>query len=118
MTLETAGAFFAGATFLANDLAGAFFALAIDLAAAFLAGRTLPCFRGLVDLTGFADLASFAGFAGFRDAVFAAVARFALGFAALAFTGRFAVFADAPRLAERDEDRRRPFVRLLLICRL
>ena len=107
MTLETAGAFLAGAVFLASDLAGAFFALAIDLAAVFLAGRSLA---------GLASFADFACFAGFREAVFAAVARFALGLAALVFTRRFAVFADAPRLADRDEDRRRPFVRLLLIC--
>jgi hypothetical protein len=109
LTLETAGAFFAGAVFLASDLGGAFFPLAIERAAVFFAGRSFK---------GFLAFAGFACFAGFREAVFAAVARFALGFAAFAFTGRFAVFADRPRLADRDEDRRRPFVRLLLICRL
>lgn len=95
MTLEGA-AFFAGAGLRAGVLAEAFFVFATDLGAAFLAGRT--------------DLA------GLRDAVFAAVARFALGFAAFALTGRFAVFADAPRPVERDPDRLSPFVRLLLIC--
>jgi hypothetical protein len=53
--------------------------------------------------------------AGFRVAGFAAGARLAFGFAALALTDRFA--ADALRPTARDEDRRRPFVRLLLICR-
>jgi hypothetical protein len=93
LTLETA-AFFAGAAFRATVLAGAFFGLAADLAAVFLTGRS---------------------FAGLRDAAFAAGALFAFGFAAFVFTGRFAVFADAPRPVERDPDRLRPFVRLLLI---
>ena len=97
MTLEAA-AFFAGAGLRAGVLAAAFLVLATDLGAAFLAGRT--------------------GLAGLRDAVFAAGARFALGFAAFALTGRFAVFADAPRPVERDPDRLSPFVRLLLILSL
>ena len=93
MTLETA-AFFAGAALRASALAGAFFAFATDLEAVFLTGRS---------------------FAGLRDAALAAGARFAFAFAAFAFTGRFAVFADAPRPVERDPARLRPFVRLLLI---
>jgi hypothetical protein len=95
LTLDTA-AFFAGAALRASALAGAFFAFAADLGAVFLTGRSL---------------------AGLRDAAFAfaAGARFAFAFAAFAFTGRFAVFADAPRPVERDPDRLRPFVRLLLI---
>jgi len=93
LTLDTA-AFFAGAALRASAFAGAFFAFAADLEAVFLTGRSL---------------------AGLRDAAFAAVARLAFGFAAFAFTGLFAVFADAPRPVDRDPDRRRPFVRLLLI---
>lgn len=93
MTLEAA-AFLAGAVFRLATFAGAFLALADDLVV--LAAAL--CLTGL------------------RDAVLAAVARLALGFAAFALTGRLAVFADALRPAERDADRRRPFVRLLLIA--
>jgi hypothetical protein len=88
--------------------------------AAFLAGAVLRlatflgAFRAFAD--SLVDLAAGRCFAGLRDAVLAAVARLALGFAALALTVRFAVFADALRPAERDADRRRPFVRLLLIA--
>jgi hypothetical protein len=63
--------------------------------------------------------AFFAGlaFAGFRAGVFAALARLALGLAAaLAFTARFAVFFDAARAVDLGVDRRKPFVRLLLMC--
>ena len=87
-------AFFATAAALRVSFAGAFFAFATDFGAVFLLGRS---------------------FAGLRDAAFAAGARFALGLAAFAFTGRLAVFADAPRPVERDPDLLRPFVRLLLI---
>jgi hypothetical protein len=96
LTLDTA-VFFAGAALRASALAGAFFAFAADLEAVFLTTRSL---------------------AGLRDAVFAAGARLAFAFAVFAFTGRFAVFADAPRPVERDPARLRPFVRLLLILRL
>ena len=93
MTLETAGAFFAGAVFRLAILAGAFFAFATDR----LAGLTATFLAGL------------------REVALAAVARFAFGLAAaFALTARFAVFVPA-RPGERDADRRRPFVRLLLI---
>jgi hypothetical protein len=95
LTLETA-AFFAGASLRLSALAGAFFVFATALGAVFLAGRS--CLEGL------------------RDAALAAGARFAFAFAAFVLTDRFAVFADAPRPVERDPDRFRPFVRLLLIC--
>ena len=76
--------------------AAAFFVLASDFCAeAFLAGRSLAVLR-----TG----------------VFAALARWAFGLEVLVFTTRFAVFADARLAVERDVDRRKPFVRLLLMC--
>jgi hypothetical protein len=81
-------------------LAGAVFRLATFLEA----------FRAFAD--SLLDLAAGRCLAGLREAVFAAVARLALGFAALALTARFAVFADALRPA----DRLKPFVRLLLIA--
>ena len=93
MTLATA-AFFAGGALRLSVFAGLFFDFATDFVAVFLTARSL---------------------AGLREAVFAARARFALGLAAFAFTDRFAVFADAPRPVDRDPDRLRPFVRLLLI---
>jgi len=96
LTLETAAAFLAGAVLRLATFAGAFLAFADDLVV-FAGDRCL---------------------AGLREAVFAAVARFALGLAAFALTARFAVFVDALRPAERDADRRRPFVRLLLIAHL
>lgn len=75
--------------------AAAFFVLASDFCAeAFLAGRSLAVLR-----TG----------------VFAALARWAFGLEVLAFITRFAVFADARLAVERDVDRRKPFVRLLLM---
>jgi len=47
---------------------------------------------------------------------FAAAALLAFGFVAgLAFTGRFPAFADALLAEDREVDRRKPFVRLLLI---
>lgn len=54
-----------------------------------------------------------------RAAGLAAVARFALGLeAGLALTARFAVFAEARFAEVRAVDRRKPFVRLLLILGL
>jgi hypothetical protein len=97
LTLDGA-VFFAGADLRPAVLAATFF-LFTGLLAIFLAARSV--------------------LAGLRDADLAAGARFALAFTALALalTGHFAVFADAPRPVERGADRRRPFVRLLLICR-
>jgi hypothetical protein len=92
LTLEVA--FLAGAVFRLATFLGAFLAFA-DSLVVFVAVRS---------------------FAGLREAVFAAVARLALGLAVLALTARFAVLADAPRPVERDPDRRMPFVRLLLIA--
>ena len=64
-----------------------------------------------------AFLAGLAFGAGFLEAVLVAVALLALTLeAGLALTLRFAVFADARLAAERAVDRRKPFVRLLLIC--
>lgn len=99
----TLGLTFPTATFLAAafrvaGLVAAFLALVVDLVleAAFLAGRAL---------------------AGRRTAAFATGARFAFCFADdLAFTARFAVFAADGFALERDADRLKPFVRLLLIC--
>ena len=52
----------------------------------------------------------------FRAGAFAAVALLALGFEAVfALTARFAVLAEVRFAADRDVDRRKPFVRLLLI---
>ena len=93
MTLATV-AFLAGAVFRPATFFGTFLTLADDFVA-FAADR---CFASL------------------REAVLVAVARFALGFAAFALTARFAVFAAALRPVERDDDLRRPFVRLLLIA--
>jgi hypothetical protein len=99
LTLETA-TFLAGAAFRAAGFGAAFFAFAtgLDFAAAFFAAA----FTGLRAIG--------------RAGDFAAVARFAFGLAAaLAFTARFAVFADAPFVFERVEDRRKPLARLLLM---
>jgi hypothetical protein len=93
LTLEAA-AFLAGVVFRLATFLGAFLVFADDLLV-FAAGRCLV---------------------GLREAVFVAVARLAFGFAAFVFTARFAVFADALRPVARDPDRRRPFVRLLLIA--
>ena len=90
----------AGVAFRATGFGAAFFAFAagFGFGAAFLA-------------------AAFTGFlATGRDDDFAAVARFAFALAAgFAFTARFAVFADAPLVFERVEDRRKPLARLLLM---
>lgn len=99
MTLETAaffGAVFFGAAFL-TGLEAAFLPLLVYLLeAVFLVDRA------------FGEI--------FRAGPFAAVARFALGLeAGFAFTARFAVLADARFAADRVVDRRKPFVRLLLI---
>jgi hypothetical protein len=95
LTLETGAAFF-GAVLRAAVLGAAFFVLAagLALAAVFLAAAV---------------------FAALRATGFAAAARRAFGFeAAFALTTRFALFA-AGFTFERDVDRLRPFVRLLLM---
>lgn len=82
----------------AKDFGVAFFALAgaLVFAAVFFAARA---------------------FAGFRAEAFAVTARWALGFDGdLALTARLVVFADAVLTFERDVDRLKPFVRLLLMC--
>jgi len=95
LTLDTAAAFF-GAVLRATVFAAAFFVLAtgLDFAVAFLAAVSLAAF--LPD-----DLAAVALWALGLDGDFALTARFAL-FAGFAF--------------ERDVDRLKPFVRLLLMC--
>ena len=95
LTLDTAAAFF-GVALRATVFGAAFFALTagLDFAAAFLAAVGLAAFR-VVGLAAEALLAL--GF----DGDFALTARFAL-FAGFAF--------------ERDVDRLKPFVRLLLMC--
>jgi hypothetical protein len=94
LTLETAA--FLGAAFLVG-LGAAFLRLLVYLVeAVFLVGRA---FGALL-----------------RAGLFAAVALFAFGFeAGFAFTARFAVLADARLAVDRAADRRKPFVRLLLI---
>jgi hypothetical protein len=98
LTLETA-TFFAAAVLRAAGLGAGLlaFAVAFGLAAAFRA----------------AALRAAAGLA----VGLAAAARFAIGFAATRFalTARFAVFAVAFFAFERVGDRRKPFVRLLLM---
>lgn len=60
--------------------------------------------------------AAFDGFlASGREGDFAALARFALGLAVVAFATRFAVLAGARFVFERDAGRRTPFARLLLM---
>jgi hypothetical protein len=96
---------FATATFFAaalraNGFAAAFLVLVADFAFAadFFAALSL------------ADLA------GFRADAFAVTALLALGLEGdLALTGRFAVLSDADFALERDVDRLKPFVRLLLM---
>lgn len=98
LTLETAATFFAEAlrvTGLAVDFVAAFFDLVADFpfAAVFFAARTGAALRA-------GDFA----------------ARLAFGFEAdFALTTRFALFAAVFAL-ERDVDRLKPFVRLLLMC--
>ena len=94
--LTATGAFF-GAALRAKGFGAGFFALtaALDLATAFLAGRVLA--------------------ATLRADGLAAAARLAFGLeAGFALTARFAVFAAGFAL-ERDADRLKPFVRLLLM---
>ncbi|HWF90397.1 MAG TPA: hypothetical protein VN659_16245 [Pyrinomonadaceae bacterium] len=96
MTLETT-TFLAAAALRATGLGAAFlgFAVALDFAAAFFAGRS---------------------FAEVRAEDFAAAALLALGLEGdFALTARFALFA-AGLAFERDVDRLNPFVRLLLMC--
>ena len=94
LTLEGA-TFFAGAFLAATFCTFLVFVGRLG-ATVFLAGRLLP--------------------AVFRTTGFAAAALLALGLVAgLAFTARFAFFADAFFAEDREVDRRKPFVRLLLI---
>ncbi len=95
LTLDTAATFF-GAAFRATAFGAAFFALAasFDFDDAFLAA---------------------AGFAAFLVVSLVAVARWALGLEGdFALTARFALFAGFA--FDRDVDRLKPFVRLLLMC--
>jgi len=96
LTLETDGAAFFGAALRAAGFGAAFFALTadLDLAAAFLAEAVFTALRG----TGLAA---------------AALRAFGLE-ADFVLTTRFALFA-AGLTFERDVDRLRPFVRLLLM---
>ena len=99
MTLETT-AFLADAALRATGFVAAFFGFAVDLdfAAVFLAGRSLAAVFEAV------------------RADFAAVALMALGLEGdFALTARFALFA-AGLAFERDVDRLNPFVRLLLMA--
>ena len=103
MTLETSAflvvAFFAAG--LAAAFEATFFFVATFIATTFLVGLPLA-FVGVL-----------------RAAGLAAVARFALGLeGGLALTARFAVFAEARFAEVRAVDRRKPFVRLLLILGL
>ena len=97
MTLETE-TFFAGAALRTTGFGAALRALVVCFGlAAFLA-------------------AAFTGFlASGREGDFAALARFALGLAVVAFATRFAVLAGARFVFERDAGRRTPFARLLLM---
>ena len=97
MTLDTE-TFFAGAALRTTGFGAALRALVVDFGlAAFLA-------------------AAFTGFlASGREGDFAALARFALGLAVVAFATRFAVLAGARFVFERDAGRRTPFARLLLM---
>jgi len=68
--------------------------------------------------TGFRDAATFfAGliFAGLREEPFATLARWAFGRADFVLIARFAALAEARLSDGRDVDRRKPFVRLLLM---
>lgn len=113
LTARTAATFCGFLTLEAAD----FFAAAFLTAA--LAGLGAGFGVGFLLLTTFLLTAFLAGFvltAVFRVVLLAAVARLAFGFdAAFAFTVRFAVFAEVRFAADRADDRRKPFVRLLLI---
>ena len=87
------------------------------LAAALRAGRFDVAFLALTEALGLAAAFFVArAFAGFRLGAFAVTARLAFGFdGALALTARFVVFAEAVLTFERDPDRLKPFVRLLLM---
>ena len=90
--------FFAGAALRATDFGAALRALVVILG--------LAVFRA----------AAFTGFlASGREGDFAALARFALGLAVVAFATRFAVLDGARFVFERDAGRRTPFARLLLM---
>ena len=106
MTLETVSFFWLDAVLrtagLAADLPDADFGLAFLLLIAGLG----------VEEVFLADRS----FAALRVGGFAALARCALGLEAFALTGRFDAGADARLAVEREVDRRKPFVRLLLMC--
>jgi hypothetical protein len=103
LTLETS-AFFLVVAFLAAGLAAG------------LGATFLPFVARLV-ATSFLAVLAFAG--ALRAAGLAAAALLAFGLeAGLALTARFAVFAEARFAEVRAVDRRKPFVRLLLILRL
>jgi hypothetical protein len=98
LTLETATFFCGGGAALRDaTFAGVFFAFggALRATATFLVGRA---------------------FVALRVEAFTAVARFAFGRAALGLITRFEAFAEARLPDGRDVDRRKPFVRLLLMC--
>jgi hypothetical protein len=85
--------------------------------------RRCEVFAGvfLVALATFLAATFFAGLAlvlalTLRGTAFTPLTRFALGLEELAFTACLAVFADARFVVERAVDRRKPFVRLLLMC--
>jgi hypothetical protein len=97
LTLGATAFFCALATFRATGLGAAFLAFVGLVLTAFFAARTVT--------------------AGLRAADFTVLARFALGLAAdFALTARFVVFADARFAVDRAVERRKPFVRLLLMC--
>ncbi len=74
---------------------------------------TFACF--FVVATFFAGLAAVLALT-FRGAALAPLARLALGLEEVALIACLAVFADARFAVERVVDRRKPFVRLLLMC--
>lgn len=100
LTLETA-------TFLCCGGAGL---CALDLAVAFLAFSA-----GFGVLATFFTVFTVRVFASFRVGAFATPARFALGLEGFAFIARFAVLAGARLTDGRVVDRRKAFVRLLLM---
>ena len=98
MTLDGTESFFAGAALRTTAFGAALRALVVGLG--------LAAFRA----------AAFTGFlASGREGDFAALARFALGLAVVAFATRFADLAGARFVFERDAGRRTPFARLLLM---
>ena len=96
-----------GATFLAGTFAATLRAAGlVDFGAAFL---------DFAETLGLAVLDGRALVAVFREAGLTALARLAFALTDLALTARFAVLADVRFAADRAVDRRKPFVRLLLM---